>query len=160
MKTYNRLGDGMRADVERAIAMAAGGVLVFAPIEYVLTLWEYVGETSLLSKIELIALTATLSSVLWLLLVLALSLLMIATRAIRARIDPAAATAPGLFAVRPLKDGIRYGVPRLWAGLLGGLMLGFVVQRAAAWSTERFKEPQLTAGVIAACAIGDRVSER
>ncbi len=154
MQTYKCLGDGMRADVERAIAMAAGGVLVFAPIEYVLTLWEYVGETSLVSKLELIALTATLSSILWLLLVFALAALMLATRAVRTRIDPAAATGPGLFALRPLADGIRHGVPRLWAGVLGGLVLGFTIQRAAAWATERFKEPQLTAGVIAACAIG------
>ena len=154
MTTYKSLGDGMRADVERAIAMAAGGVLLFAPIEYVLTLWAYSGETSLISKLELVALTATLASILWLLLTLGLVALMLAVRAIRARIDPGTATNPGLFAVRPLGDGIRRGVPQLWAGVLGGLVLGLIVQRAAAWATERFKEPQLTAGVIAACAIG------
>lgn len=151
---YKRLGDGMRADVERAIAMAAGGVLVFAPIEYVLTLWTYSGETALLSKLELIALAITLSSLLWLVLAVGLSGLLVGTRVVRARIDPAQATAPGLFALRPLVEGIRRGVPVLWASILGGLILGLIVQRAAAWATHRFKEPQLTAGVIAACALG------
>lgn len=134
--------------------MAAGGVLLFAPIEYVLTVWTYSGETSLVSKLELIALAVTLASLLWLVLVVALGGVMVGTRVVRARIDPAQATAPGLFALRPLVDGVRGGVPRLWAGLLGGLILGFVIQKTTVWAVNRFKEPQLTAGVIAACALG------
>ncbi len=134
--------------------MAAGGVLLFAPIELVLTLWAYGPVGSIVSKLKLVVLTLTLAAVLWLLLVLALAAVMVATRVVRNRVDPAAGRAPGLFALGPLVDGVRRGVPQLWAGMLGGLVLGFVVQRAAAWATVRFKEPQLTAGAIAACALG------
>lgn len=155
---YPSPGDAMRADVARAIAMATGGALVFAPIEYVLTLWEYSGETELVSKLELVALAATLASFLWLLLVLALVALMLGVRVVRTRIDPAHATAPGLFALQPLTDGVRRGVPLLWAALLGGLIFGFLVQRGAAWATYRFKEPQLTAGVIGILAIAAAVA--
>src|SRR5258706_12642064 len=101
-RIYSSLRDGLRADVGRAIAMPTGGVVLFAPIEYVLTVWTYAGSTSLLSKLNLIALAATLSMVLWFLLVVALSAIVPVVRLVRARIDPDAATARGLFEASPL----------------------------------------------------------
>ena len=45
-RRHRSLGDALRSDVGRAIAMATGGVLVFAPVEYALTLWTYAGDSS------------------------------------------------------------------------------------------------------------------
>ena len=63
---YRGLADGLRADVGRAIAMAAGGALAFAPVEYAIATWAYAGATSAGSKLRLAALTATLALILWL----------------------------------------------------------------------------------------------
>ena len=49
---YLRLADGLRADVGRAIAMAAGGALAFAPLEYALATWAYPGAISLATRRE------------------------------------------------------------------------------------------------------------
>ncbi|MDQ3299734.1 MAG: hypothetical protein M3619_24410, partial [Myxococcota bacterium] len=87
---YRDLRDGLRADVGRAIAMAAGGALAFAPIEYALTLWAYAGPTAFASKLRLVALVGTLSLVLFLGLALGLAALMVVVRLVRARLDPTA----------------------------------------------------------------------
>src|SRR5690606_28966062 len=133
--------------------MATGGALAFAPIEYAITLWAYPGSISIWSGLRLIALTATLALALWLGLAGALAALLAARRLVRARIDPAAATEPGLFAPAPLDGGIRPGVPRVWAAVATCLLLAAAVQGAAAWAMVRFKEPRLTAGLIAALAV-------
>jgi arylsulfatase A-like enzyme len=150
---YRSFGDGLRADVGRAIAMATGGALAFAPIEYAIATWAYAGSTSPWSKLRLVALVATLALVLWLILAAALAAVLTAHRVVRARIDPEAAAAAGLFAPSPLDGGIRRGVPLVWAGVATCLLLALAVQRAGAWALDRFKEPQLTAGLIAAVAV-------
>ena len=126
---YRSVREGAIADVGRAITMAATGAAVFAPVEYVLTLWAYAGESALASKVRLLALTATLSLVLFLLSALALSACMIAARLLRAQHDPVAARGPGWFSPSPLTGGIRPGVPRLWAAVVTALLLGAGVQR-------------------------------
>ena len=40
-RSYRSLGDAVLADTGRAIAVAAGGAVAFAPVEYVLTLAAY-----------------------------------------------------------------------------------------------------------------------
>ncbi|HWU91540.1 MAG TPA: sulfatase-like hydrolase/transferase, partial [Kofleriaceae bacterium] len=186
---YRSLADGLRADVGRAIAMAAGGALAFAPIEYALAMWTYSGEISLGSKLRLVALTATLALVLWLVLAGGLAAVMVARRLVRARIGAGeserggrvigageseragrvviageseragrvvsvgAATEAGAFAPSPLDGGIRRGVPRVWATVVTCAALAVAVQRAGAWAMVQFKEPQLTAGLIAAIAV-------
>ncbi|HEX8108530.1 MAG TPA: hypothetical protein VF516_12440, partial [Kofleriaceae bacterium] len=49
-------GDAVRADVGRAIAMAAGGAAAFAAVEYPLTLASYAGAPRWVARLELIAL--------------------------------------------------------------------------------------------------------
>lgn len=155
---YRSLRDGVTADVGRAIAMATGGVLAFAPIEYGLTLWAYVGETELSSKLRLVPLTLTLTAILWLGLVLALAAGIAGTRLVRARFDPAAGRGAGLFALSPLRDGVRPGVPIVWATLATTLAFALLVQRAAAWAFTTYKEPQLTAAVVAFVCIAIAVA--
>ncbi len=154
---YRSLGDGLRADVGRAIAMATGGALAFAPIEYAITLWTYVGPISLGSKLRLVALTALLALVLWLALAVSFAAVVAVRRLARARIDPAAAGEPGLFAPAPLvggsRGGIRPGVPAVWAAVATCLVLLLAVQGLGVWAMARYKEPQLTAGLIAAGAV-------
>ncbi|MDQ3367561.1 MAG: hypothetical protein M3680_19235, partial [Myxococcota bacterium] len=99
---YRTLRDGLRADVGRAIAMATGGALAFAPVEYVVTAWTYAGTTSAASKLRLVALVATLSVILWFLLAGALVVTMGAARLVRARLAPHQAVGPGVFAHGPL----------------------------------------------------------
>jgi hypothetical protein len=126
-----------RADVGRAIAMATGGTLAFAPVEYALTLWAYPGPVD--GKLRLAALTATLSLFLWLVLAVALS--------------AAVLVRPRLFAPTAPVDGVRRGVPGLWAVLATGGIVGGFVQIGALWAIVHFKEPQLTAMLIAALAL-------
>lgn len=134
--------------------MATGGAAAFAPIEYAITMWTYAGSTSIWSKLRLVALTATLALVLWGVLAGALAAALAARRLVRTRIDPEAATEPGMFAPSPLDDGIRRGVPRVWAAVVTCAALALVVQRAGAWAMVEYKEKQLTAGLIGVIAVG------
>ncbi|MDQ3334384.1 MAG: sulfatase-like hydrolase/transferase [Myxococcota bacterium] len=150
---YRSLRDALRADVGRAIAMAAGGALLFAPVEYALTLYAHEGTTPLESKLRLVALVATLSLYLFFVLAFALAGVMAATRLVRMRIDRDHEVAPGLFAHAKLQRGVRPGVPRVWAAVATGLVVLLVVQRTGTAAMLRFKEPQLTAALIAAIAV-------
>ncbi len=146
---YRSLRDGVTADVGRAIAMATGGALAFAPIEYAITVWQYAGSPTAISLLRLVALTLTLSLLLWLVLVLVGSAVAIGARLVRRRIDPAEGTAPGWFVVAPVDGGVRPAVPRVWGALGAAAMFVLVLQRYAAWAIIHHKEPQLTAALIA-----------
>ncbi len=135
--------------------MAAGGALVFAPVEYGVTLWAYAGSSSLGSKLRLAALTVTLSLWLWLALVGVLAGSMVLVRVVRAAFGgtPDQHRGIGWFVPRPTVDGVRLGVPRLW-GIVSTLgAVGVLVQRGAVWADRQFTEPQLTAVVIAMTAL-------
>jgi choline-sulfatase len=153
VRHHRSLGDALRADVGRAIAMATGGALVVAPVEYALTLWTYAGTSSAASKLRLVALVATLALVLWLALAVALAATLVVVRLVRARVDPETAGAPGWFTPGPLAHGIRPGVPALWAAVGAAIGLGAAIQRGAAWAIAHYKEPQLTAALIAMFAL-------
>jgi arylsulfatase A-like enzyme len=147
---YRSVRDAAIADVGRAITMAAGGAIAFAPIEYVATLSSYAGTSSLASKLRLAALTLTLALLLFLLLAIVFAVVMLAARAVRAQLDPIEGRSGGWFVPTPVDaTGIRSGVPAVWAGVVSALVLGLVLQRGAASAMKTFKEPQLTAGLIA-----------
>ncbi len=150
---YRSVRDAARADVGRAIAMATGGALAFAPVEYVLALGAYAGETSVGSKLRLAALVAVLTLVLWLIVAFVLSVALVTVRHVRAQIDASTARAPGWFAPTPLVDGVRTGVPRLWATIVLGGGIAVLVQRGAVFAMTNYKEPQLTASLIAGLAV-------
>ncbi|HEU0036894.1 MAG TPA: sulfatase-like hydrolase/transferase [Kofleriaceae bacterium] len=160
MLLYRSLRDGVTADVGRAIAMATGGALAFAPIEYALTVWAYAGSPSAGSLVRLFALTTTLALVLWLVLAVALAVVAIGVRLIRSRIDPTRARALSLWDLRhrPLVDDIRPAVPRVWATLATSLVLVVALQRAALWALTHYKEPQLTAILIGAAGLAIAVA--
>ncbi|HEX2686845.1 MAG TPA: sulfatase-like hydrolase/transferase, partial [Kofleriaceae bacterium] len=154
--SYRSLGDAVRADVGRAIAMAAGGALAFGLVEYPLTFWRYTGSIGWASRLSLVALTATLSIWLWFWLALGLSAISIVRRLLCAQIDPERGVAPGLFSLSPVtavEHSVRPGVPRVWATVATALVSAAVLQRSAALAIEHFKEPQLTAALIAAIAL-------
>jgi choline-sulfatase len=155
-RSYRSLRDGALADVGRAIALAAGGAIAFAPVEYALTLISYAGPVRWASKLGLVALTAALSLWLWLVLAAALSAVMVGGRLLRAQIDPAGARGPGWWCAPPAAapGDVRPGVPRLWATVATALVSVVVIQRGAALALTTFKEPQLTAGLIAVLAVG------
>ncbi|HSN27384.1 MAG TPA: hypothetical protein VLT45_13915, partial [Kofleriaceae bacterium] len=121
--------------------MATAGTALFAPVEYALTLWAYPGPVE--GKLRLAALTATLSLWLWLALALGLTVAVLLRR--------------GLFAVTPLDGGIRRGVPRVWAALVTAGIVGAFVQVGAAWAIIHYREPQLTAALVATLALGGLV---
>ena len=146
----------MVADIGRAIAMAAGVAIAFAPVEYALTLATYVGQARWSSKLGLAALTAALSLWLWLLLALGLSAVLVAARLVRAQIDPARGRGPGWWTAPPPaveRACVRRGVARLWATVATALASALVLQRVAALAITHFKEPQLTAALIAGAAV-------
>jgi choline-sulfatase len=146
---YRSVRDAAIADVGRAITMAAGGAIAFAPIEYVVTLSSYAGASTFASKLRLAALTITLSLVLFLILATVLSLVLVAARAVHAQLAPVEGRGKGWFVPTPLARGIRGGVPCVWAGVAAAMVLGIVLQRGAASAMTTFKEPQLTAALIA-----------
>jgi len=142
--------DAALGDVGRAIAMTSVGTAAFAPVEYALTLAAYPAHVDLAAKLRLAALTATLSLWLWAAATLALAALMLSARALASRLDPDAARARSWFTPSPVgADGVRPGVPMLWAVLGTAGALGLLLQRAAAWTIAHYKEPQLTAIAIA-----------
>lgn len=154
VQRYRSTRDGVLADLGRAIAMATGGAIAFAPVEYALTLWAYPGPTQAMTKLKLVALVATLTLWLWLVLAVVTAVMMIAARALRASLDPAAGRAPGWFAAGAVDArGVRAGVPRLWAGLATAGVVAVAVQRGAAWAIVHYKEPQLTGVLVAAIAL-------
>lgn len=139
--SFRSLSAAVRVDAGRAIAMATGGALAFAPIEYAITLWRYAGTARFASKLALAALTATLALWLWLALALVLGVILVARRLIVAQLDP-------------VRGRARLTVPRLWAVVATALISTGVLQRGAALAITHFKEPQLTAGLIAVLAVG------
>ena len=104
--------------------MAMGGALAFAPVEYLLTLSAYAGDSSLVTRLRLAALTATLSLLLFLILAVSLSAVMAGTRVVHAQVHRERARGPGWFIPSALGlDGIRAGVPRLWGVVTASLVL-------------------------------------
>src|SRR6185312_14091730 len=136
-RRYRTVREAAIADVGRAIAMATCGVLAFAPVEYALTLWAYPGPVE--GKLRLAALTATLALWLWLVLAVALAAVMLGARVFG---DP---RRPGLFraSAPDPQDGVRPGVPILWAVLATAGLVGGFVQVGAAWAIVHYKEPRL-----------------
>jgi arylsulfatase A-like enzyme len=156
VRAFASAGEALRADVGRAIAMAAGGAIAFAAVEYPLTLASYAGQARWTSRVALAALTATLALWLWWMLAAGLAALLAAVRAIRSRLDPAQARAPGWLYPPPLvppRDAVRPGVAGLWATALTALVSGVVLQRVAALAITHFKELQLVSALIAAIAV-------
>lgn len=141
------------ADVASAIAMAAGGLAVFAVVEYVLTLWLYAGSTSVLVKLRLLALVVTLSLFGGLVLAAVTSAVLVVARLFRVRVDPQRARAPACFVAPALDGGIRRGVPNLWVTVVLAAAVGIAIQLTAVWALGRFKEPHLTAALIATLAL-------
>ena len=95
-RSFRSPGDAVRADVGRAIAMAAGGAMAFALVEYPLTLASYAGAPRWVSRLELVALTATLATWLWWLLAVGGAAALIAARGVRARFESGPGAGPGL----------------------------------------------------------------
>jgi choline-sulfatase len=155
-RPYRSLRDAVVAEIGRAIAMATGGALALAVIEYPITLASYPGALGWAARLKLVALTATLALWLWLVLAVGLAAAGVVRQVARAQVDPVRGRAAGgLGAPAPVgPDGVRPGVPRLWATLAIGLASAAVIQRGAAWAIAHFKEPQLTAGLIAGIAVG------
>ena len=151
--SYRSLRDGLVADVGRAISMAATGAVAFAPVEYALTLATYAGPIGFASKLRLAALALALALWLWLGLAIVTGVVLAAGRLARQVFDPAAARDRGWCSPRPPSDGVRPGVPRLWALLATVGTAGLLVQRATLWASVHFQERELTSIVIALFAI-------
>ncbi|MCX5744666.1 MAG: hypothetical protein NT062_19430, partial [Proteobacteria bacterium] len=148
--SYRSTKDGAIDDLRRTFAMATGGALAFAPVEYVLSLVAYQGDLSLGAKLRFVALDATLSIFLCVLLTLGLGAITAGSRLVRAGLyGPETGRARGWFDARRPIDGVRPGVPVAWAVIATGGCLALVLQRFAAWAIEHFKEPQLTAVLVA-----------
>lgn len=151
---YRSLRDAAIADVGRAIAMATGGAIAFAPVEYALATWAYAGSTEWPTKLRFAALVVTLSMWLWLVLAIVAAVVAVGARLARAAIDPDTAWGPGWFEATPLDDrGVRRGVPRLWAHVGTAVVFAVIVQRLAASAIVHYKEPQLTGLLVVAIAI-------
>jgi arylsulfatase A-like enzyme len=141
---FRSMRAGAIADVHRAIVMATGGALAFGAGEYALTLWGYSSPVPLGAKLRLVPIVATLSLVLWTILVVGLAAGLLVARVVGGWLDGARARGPGWLAVRPVaatSDG-RPEVPAIWAAVLVGGALAAVIQRFTASTLVLHKEPQ------------------
>ncbi len=151
---YRSVLEAARADAGRMIAMTAMGAAAFAIVEYVATLVAYPGPTSFANATRLAALVATLALCLWLATATALALtLVLASRLVRGLVTSEARADRGWFAAAPVRDGIRPGVPSLWAALATLAAVGVVVQRLAAYAHLHYKEAQLAGMWVAARSV-------
>ena len=148
---YRTVREAVVADVGRALAMATGSALAFAPVELALTMWSYAGPIE--SWPRFIALVATLALWLWLWLAAGLIVVVLGTRAYAVAFAPARARQPGWFAPGLLVDGIRPYVPRVWAAAITIGALALVLQHQVVAAIENYKEPELRALVIVANAL-------
>nr|HEX4313295.1 sulfatase-like hydrolase/transferase [Kofleriaceae bacterium] len=154
MPSFRSLRDAIVADVGRAIWMAAGGAVVFVPVELALSVVTYSQPIPLASVPNLVLLVALLGAILWLVLAAATAALSIGLRVARSAIAHAPHRAPGPFVAEPPgADGVRPGVATLWAVVATAGVLGMLLQRTGAWAIERYKEPQLTAALIAVAGL-------
>jgi len=154
-RSFRTPGDAVRADVGRAIAVATGGAIAFAAVEYALMLATYAGAARWTSWLALVALTATLAAWLWWLLAAGLSAGLIAVRLVRAQLDPAQARAPGWLTPPPAAapGDARPEVAWLWATAVTALITMVAIQRFAVFATARYNEVQLRAALIGAVAV-------
>ena len=136
---YRSLRAGIAGDLRRAFTMSGCGALAFAPIEYALTLWAYSGPIELLAKLRLVALVATLALWLFLAMLVVTFGVMTIARLWRASFDPAAGRGEGLFAPTPPIDGVRSGVPLMWAVVATVGAVGLIVQRGTVWATTQYQ---------------------
>lgn len=143
----------MIADAGRAIWIAAGGVLVFAPAELLLALATYTQDTPWLSLPNLLALVATLGAILWLVLALGTAALLIGARLAISAAVRRPWLAPGLLVAGPLQGPFRPNVPRAWAAIATALVIEAVVQRGGMWALTHYKQQDLIAAVIGGFAI-------
>ena len=151
----------MIADVGRAIWMAAGGVIVFLPIELAITLWAYSQPIPWASMPNLLALVLVLGAMLWLLLAVTTAAVLITARTIRIGLHRGPVLDRGSLVPGPLDScGVRAGVPQVWATVATALVIGAVLQRGALWAIEQYKEVQLLAGLLAAMALGGAAAAR
>jgi arylsulfatase A-like enzyme len=144
---------GTLTDVRLAVAAATGGAISFAILEYVLTLWSYAGRISFASKVRFTALVVALSTLLWLALTAASVIVVLSTHAVRRLRFGREARRPRCFVVSITAGGVRPGVARLWGGVVTGALMGVSLQQVAALAIAHYKEPQLTAGLIACVSL-------
>lgn len=141
-------------DLRRVAVLALCGCAAFAVWEYGATLYDYSLETTWGLRLRFAALTLTLSVVLWVVALVALFGLAAAARVVTWLRDPGAgARWVGLFALGTL-PGDRPLPPRPAGSWLWGLAAGSVVYvnvsaLATLYFVQHFKEPQLTALVLA-----------
>jgi choline-sulfatase len=150
---YRSAWAGAKGDVGRAIALATGGAIAFGLVEYVLTLWTYSGSVELANKVGLVALTTTLTLVLWLILTVATAVALVGARAFDFYIHRERSLAPGWFIASPIEAGIRRGVPVVWGMFMTAAVIGFGIQRGTIWVINHYKDPPLMGVVVGVFAI-------
>lgn len=133
--------------------MAAGGATSFALVEYPLTLWLYTGHIDLVNALRLFAIVVTLSLLLGIGLAVVLGALLAGGRFVRALIDPERGLWSGWLGPTALHRGIRPAVPRLWSTVALAAASCLAIQRSVLWAFHTFKEPRLTAALIAVIAL-------
>src|SRR5438309_3604877 len=102
--------------------MAAGGTLLFAPIELALTVWTYSQPLRWGGAPNLVLLVVLLAAMLWLMLAAATAATLLVRRIVRSLIDGAPDRSAGWFVARDGARGVRPGVPGMWASIVTALV--------------------------------------
>jgi arylsulfatase A-like enzyme len=146
------LGQLLRTDAARAIAVAIAGCLGFAVVDYAATLLTYPSESSVGfgNALRLVILTLSLAAVLWL-----ITAPLLAAAAVAARLGLAgvarqrAGRWPGLLAVGRRREGPSPAAAWLWALVIAGALYLAGSTLLTYDFTTRFKEPVLRAVLLA-----------
>src|SRR5689334_13814395 len=119
---YRTLREAIRADVGRAIVIAAGACAAFAVTEYAATVITYAGSTPLMVKLRLAGVVLGVTALGWLPLVAVASLVGIVPRLVRGLAGKDPRLGRGVLAFPPPTDRARRGPARMWAGFTVGLV--------------------------------------
>src|SRR4051812_46009800 len=107
MQRYRTLGAAIRADIGRAIVIAAGACAAFALTEYAATVITYTGSTPFIVKLRLAGVVLGITALGWLPLVIIASLIAIVPRLVRGLAGKDPRLGRGVLAFPPATDRAR-----------------------------------------------------
>jgi arylsulfatase A-like enzyme len=147
------MSKAVRADLHRSALIAAVACGLWVLTEYVLMLWAYPGGSSWLVKLRLLPVTLALGALVWLPATSLAFALALIVRLLR-RLDGVPWDGPTLWRVSSSSSEPRAGVAAMWGCCVASAFFGFALQRWSLYALTHFKEPKLTAALIAAVALG------
>ena len=142
-------------DCRRGAALALFGCVVMGVVDFAATIFVYPADVRLVTGLRLAVLAVALLTLLWLIAAVLMAAAAVAARLVISAARPKARSWPGLFAGVPDPDpGPRQVAAWLWAIATSALLYLAASSLLTYQLAPRFKEPVLTALLLAALQLG------